>query len=96
MVDGVVTNLFYSQSFMYVDGVSCFVQNFFIVDKLAQKFSVTLWRYKITAWNDQSNKLNVMENKTYRFMQCELKAYTTSEKSYLGQAEFDVHLSPFS
>ena len=80
IMDGAVSNLFPPHSFMYADSASGLVQSFIIVNELEWKFDNTLWRYKIAAWSSQAKKLNVAENKTYRFMQCKLKPYTTKKK----------------
>ena len=96
VMDGVVSNLFPPNSFMFVEGSSGLVQSLIIVDKLVQKLGDTLWRYKINAWNEQNKKLNVEYSRTYHFAQCKLKSCMTSIKSYPGQSEFDVNLSPFS
>ena len=50
------------------------------------------WQYKITAWKEEAENLNVETSRMYHFSPCELKL-DTAKKSYPGQANFDVHLS---
>ena len=54
---------------------------FFVVDELARKLGDTIWRYKITVWNEQAEKLNMEKNINYRFTQYKMKYNTNLKKA---------------
>ena len=95
MLEGVVSILLPSRSFLYPNGDTGFVQSFIVLDELAKSLGSSIWCYKITAWNTQADNLNMIINRTYHFSKHKLKPLV-SKTAYPGQGVFDIHLTPYS
>ena len=80
------------KSFTYPSGNPHLVRSFVVLDVLAKKFGAAIWQYKIMAWNEQAEKLNMIVNILYRFTNYSLKP-TSAKTTYSGQGIFDVHLT---
>ena len=94
-LNGVVSVILPSRLFLYPNGDAGLLQNFVVLDELAKKLGSSIWRYNITAWNEQAENLNVMTNRTYRFYKYKLKL-SVSKTAYPGKSVFDIHLTPYS
>ena len=72
-LDGIVSVILPSRLFLYPNGDAGLVQSFIVLDEMEKWLVSSIWHYKITAWNEQAENLNVMRNRTYHFSKYKLK-----------------------
>ena len=94
-MSGKNSHIFSAKQFTFKDGRPGVVQSFIIVDETAHELGHEVWTFKITAWNNNVSKLNIIQNKTYTVSKCKIKPSTNKTK-YSWKPEYELHMTEAS